>query len=350
MKKQNKLQTAQNGFLFQAVCILSLVLLVVLFNSCDKDSTSVEPIIENPIQEEEEDSKLFFSSDKNGHNELYKLQDGKETLLLSDINYDYWWSKVSPDKSKFLIYRSPTNPDKNHDDYQQAELLVVDIDGTNQKVIIENGKHDWSGQGTARWNKDGSKILMIAEQIVPEGKQWRMVITDEEGNNPQNLSDWWIIDPNFSIDNSQVVFMAFPENKLSFDLSELELHSADYNAENESISNIKRLTTNFTRDHDPSFSPDGKQIVFSAGNVSYSNVDIVLYDLESKEESKLVDDASANGGSMSWSLDGKEIYFHSLNLSEHPFQIKKVTISSTDIITVLTSVPEDFGYYHPEAY
>jgi len=346
MKKQNKIQSAQNTFLLQAACILFLVLLALLFSSCESDKVSENPI----INEEEVKSGLLFSTDKKGYNELYNLQGDIETLLLSDPDYDYWWPKVSPDKSKFLVYRSPSNPDKNHDDYQEAELLVVDIDGKNPKVLIEKGKYGWSGQGVGRWSKDGSKILMIAEQIVPTGKQWRMVTTDAEGNNPKNLSDWWIIDPNFSIDNSQVVFMAFPDNALSFDLAELELHSADYDAVNGSISNTKRLTTNFTRDHDPSFSPDGKQIVFSAGNVAYTNVDITVYDIESEEESKLVDDTGSNGGSMCWSLDGKEIYFHSLNLTAHPFQIKKVNVGSTDITTLLSSTPQDFGYYHPEAY
>ncbi len=350
MKKHNKIQSAQYGFLFQTVCILSLVLIVLLFGSCEKDNASENPVGENPIPDEQVASGILFSSDKNGHNELYRLQDETETLLLSDPNYDYWWPKVSPDKSKMLVYRSEVNPDKNHDNYQEAELLLVDIDGKNEQVVIEKGKHGWTGQGVSRWNKDGTKILMIAEQVVLEGKQWRMVTTDAQGNNPKNLSDWWIIDPNFSIDNSQVVFMAFPDNTLSFDLSELELHSADYDGANGSISNITRLTTNFTRDHDPSFSPNGKQIVFSAGNVAYTNVDITVYDVESNEESKLVDDTGSNGGSMCWSLDGKEVYFHSLNLTQHPFQIKKVNINSDEVTTLLASTPQDFGYFHPEAY
>jgi len=80
-----------------------------------------------------------------------------------------------------------------------------------------------------------------------------MVTTDAQGDNPKNLSDWWIIDTNFSIDNAQVVFMPFPDNVLSYDLSEIELHSADYNSADESISNVLRLTSNQTRDHDPSF-------------------------------------------------------------------------------------------------
>ncbi len=345
MKKQDKLQFARNTFLFQAVCILSLVFLVMLFTSCEKDETS-----QNPIPDDQVDSGILFSSDKNGHNELYKLHNDQETLLLSDPDYDYWWPKVSPDKSKMLVYRSAANADKNHDDYQNAELLLVDIDGKNTQLLIEKGKHGWTGQGVCRWNKDGSKILMIAEQDGGSGKQWRMVTTDANGNNPENLSDWWIIDPNFSIDNSQVVFMGFPDNTLSFDLSELELHSADYNAIDESISNIVRLTTNNTRDHDPSFSPDGKQIVFSAGNVGYTNVDISIYDTETKVERKLVDDTGANGGSMCWSIDGSEIYFHGLNLTQHPFQIKKVTINTEEVATILEATPEDYGYYHPEVY
>ena len=248
------------------------------------------------------------------------------------------------------MYRSAVNPEKNHDDYQEAELLLVDLNGENPQVLIEKGKHGWSGQGVARWNKDGTKIVMIAEQNTADGNQWRMVITDLQGNNPRNLSDRWIIDPNFSVTNESIVFMGFPNNELSFDLSRLELHQADFDDENNTISNIVRLTENNTRDHDPSFSPDGKNIVFSAGNVAYTNVDIVVYDTETQIEQKVLDDSGANGGSMCWSLDGSEIYFHSLNLSQHPFQIKKVNLSSKQVTNLLLSSPQDYGYYHPETY
>jgi len=91
---------------------------------------------------------------------------------LSDPNYDYWWPKVTPDKSKILVYRSAVNLAKNHDDFQEAELLVVDIDNKNGSVLIEKGKHGWPGQGVSRWNKDGTKILMMVEQTGETGKQW----------------------------------------------------------------------------------------------------------------------------------------------------------------------------------
>lgn len=344
-KKKAKID--KRGFLLQVRGIVFLTVFAFLISSCESESTNVEIIdeIENTAS-----SKMFFSTDRNGFNELYLLENNKEVLVFSDPNYDYWWPKVSPDKSKMLVYRSAANPEKNHDDYQEAELVLAAIDGSNAVVIIEKGKHGWSGQGVARWNKDGSRILMIAEQNTPEGKQWRMVTTDNEGNNPQNLSDWWIIDPNFSIDNTTVVFMAFPDNELSFDLAELELHQADYDSESNTINSIKRLTENHTRDHDPSFSPDGKKIVFSAGNVAYTNVDLKLFNIEDETEQKLLDDSGANGGSMCWSLDGSEVYFHSLNLSEHPFQIKKIDVKSQEVTNLLVASPHDYGYFHPEVY
>lgn len=345
MKKQNRLHFDERGFTLQVICILLLVFFALLFSSCEKEKTTEDPVSEVP-----DESKILFSTDRNGHNELYRLENDQEVLLMSDPNYDYWWPKVSPDTSKMLVYRSAVNPDKNHDDYQQAELLLVDLDGQNAEILIEKGKHGWSGQGVARWNNDGSKILMISEQNTAEGNQWRMVTTDAQGNNPENLSEWWIIDPNFSVDNESIVFMGFPNNELSFDLSKLELHQADFDDENNTISNIVRLTENNTRDHDPSFSPDGKSIVFSAGNVAYTNVDLTIYDIVDEEEVKLLDDSGANGGSMCWSLDGSDVYFHSLNLSQHPFQIKKINLGSQQVTTLLKATPEDYGYYHPEAY
>lgn len=293
---------------------------------------------------------LLYSSDNNGYNTLSRLENGVTQVLLDNNAYDYWWAKVTPDKSGFLVYRSPANSNKNHDDYENADLMMFDMDGNNPRTIINKGDYGWLGQGVSRWNKDGSKILMATQQTIGTNTQWRMVITDALGNNPKNLSNWWIIDPNFSPDNESIVFMAFPNNVLSFDLSQLELHRADYDAVNVSISNIERLSNNSTRDHDPSYSPDGKQIVFSAGNAAYSNVDIVVYDVATGVETIVVDDTAANGGSMDWSDDGKRIYFHSVDLTAHSFRIKQVETSSQNVNTILKTSANDFGFYHPEVY
>lgn len=320
----------------------SLLLLLLVVSACGGSSNDTTPSNVSDI--------ILYSSNPNGHNELNRLQDGISTSVLSNPAYDYWWPKVAPDKSQFLVYRSPVNPDQNHDDYENADLMLFDMDGNNSRILISKSDYGWLGQGVARWNKDGSKILMASQQAFGATSQWRMVITDATGSNPKNLSDWWVLDPNFSPDNQSIVFLAFPDNGLSFDLSQLELHRADYDEVNNSINNIERLTTNNTRDHDPSYSPDGTKIVFSGGNANYSDVDIVIYDIASNNETILLDDSAANGGSMDWSGDGKKIYFHSLNLSEHPFRIKKIDTSSGEMNTLLQNSENDFSFYHPEVY
>lgn len=332
------MRTVRNLFSV-SISMFLLILLSACGGSSSDDTTS--EIISDVI---------LYSSNPNGNNELFRMQNGTSEVVLSDPAYDYWWPKVSPDKSQLLVYRSPHNSNKNHDDYDNADLMLFDIDGSNPQILINKGDYGWLGQGVARWNKDGSQILMATQQTVGTSTQWRLVITDEFGNNPQNLSDWWIIDPNFSPDNTSIVFMAFPNNALSFDLTQLELHQADYDDVNNSISNIRRLTSNTTRDHDPSYSPDGMKIVFSAGNAMYSDVDIVVFDIATQSESILIDDNAANGGSMDWSDDGNRLYFHSLNLTVHPFRIKKGDVSSGEVETLLQTPDNNFGFYHPEVY
>lgn len=322
--------------------IFIISLLFTLF-SCGKMNTDPEPVIEV-------NDRIIYSKNPKGYNELYKLENGIETLLISDPDFDYWWSKVNPNKSKMLVYRSPTDPSKNHDAYENAELVIANLDGSNIEVIIPKGANGWKSQGVARWNNDGTKILMCAEVDLGNTFQWRLIRTDSDGNNPIVLSDHWAIDCNFSNDNTQVVFMGFRDNQLSFDLTQLELQKGDYDPILGKVSNIESLTNNTTRDHDPDYSPDDTKLIFSAGNATYSNVDLVVFDLASQTEEIILDDESANGGSMSWSDDGNKIYFHSLNLLNSPFRIKCIDLETREITTILQSSDNSFGFFHPEAY
>lgn len=324
--------------------ILCLSFCVVTI-SCSDDAPS--EVAELPAIIED---TLLYSKNPNGHNELYRLQNGIESVVLSDERYDFWWPKVSPDRTRILVYRSAVNPDKNHDDYPNAELMSVDIDGGNPQVLIAKNANGWNAHGVCRWNKDGSKILMCAEVETESGLQWRLITTDNTGKNPKVLSDHWAIDCNFSADNGSVVFMGFKDNMLSFDLTELELQQGDYDAIGDTVANITALTQNNSRDHDPAFSPDGRKVVFSGGNAAYSDVDIILYDMQSNQESVLLNDANANGGSMCWSPNGKYIYFHSLEVFKSPFRIKRIHIDTKKVETILETVNNDFGFFHPEVY
>ena len=321
------------------------IFLAIITISCGKNESP-----EVVIPENDRDDILLYSKNPKGHNELYKLDNGVETSILSNPEYVYWWPKVSPDKSKLLVYRSLADPSKNHDNYQNAELVLSNIDGSNPTVLIDKDKFGWRAQGVCRWNKDGTKILMGAEIETNGSYQWRVVLTDDEGENPKVLSDYWAIDCNFSPDDSYIYFMGFIENKLTTDLTKLELLRGQYDALNDTLTNIRAFTSNNSRDHDPDVSPDNTKIVFSAGNSDYTDVDLVLYDIPTMAESILLNDNNANGGSMCWSQDGKSIYFHSLELFKSPFRIKKINVETGVISTVLEVADNSYGFFHPEAY
>lgn len=321
-------------------------ILILLFTiSCGSDDTPNEIIPENQAED-----ILLYSKNPKGYNELYKLENGIETPIVSDPNFDYWWPKVSPDKKRMLVYRSPANPSKNHDDYANAELILCDIDGTNPKVIIEKNKHGWVSQGVCRWNKDGSKILMGAEIDTNGSVQWRLVVTDTNGDEPKILSNHWGIDCNFSPDNAFIYFIGFADNNLTPDLTKFELQRGVFDNVNDTLLNIVSLTSNNSRDHDPDIAPNDKKIVFSAGNSDYTDVDLVLYDIETETESILLNDNSSNGGSMCWSQDGERIYFHSVTLFETPFKIKKINVTTGVASTILEVADNSHGFFHPESY
>ena len=296
------------------------------------------------------DGNLLFSKNPNGHNEIYLLENGIESQILSDPDFDYWWAKVHPDKSKFLVYRSPVNPSKNHDAYDKADLLLVDIDGTNQEVLITLEGSGFNAQGVCRWSPDGSRILMCAEIVTSAGLQWRLISANADGTEHEVLSNFWAIDCNISRDGSEIVFIGFRENDLAVDLTKLELLRGTYDMSANTLSDIEAVTENSSRDHDPAYSPDNRHIVFSAGNALYTNVDLKLFDRETGLESTLLDDSHANGGSMCWSPDGTKVIFHSLDLFAAPFVIKTIDIESGETVTILRDEDQKHGYFHPEAY
>lgn len=53
------------------------------------------------------DLMYYYDRKEDGNLQIYSYDGIKETNLINDDTYDYWWVKVHPDKTKFLCYRSP---------------------------------------------------------------------------------------------------------------------------------------------------------------------------------------------------------------------------------------------------
>lgn len=74
--------------------ILSLIFLSFL--SCSEDE-----LVNNPSVSDQ-NLTYFYDRKENGNLQIYSFDGEQEVNLTKDNNYDYWWVRVSPDKTKFL--------------------------------------------------------------------------------------------------------------------------------------------------------------------------------------------------------------------------------------------------------
>lgn len=253
--------------------------------------------------------------------------DGKsEKNLTHDSSYNYWWARVSPDKTKFLCYRSPRLSnnylDNKSNDYANADLVVFNIDGSNPRVIIPKGSYGWREQGVAKFSPDGKNILMAAEcKDSARGNydfHWRLVITDINGQHPKIIStrNSLFADPAWSPDGKRIVYVTLPPGMLFGFQDQFELYVADYNPIAGEIQNEVRLTNDSFYCFDPCFSPDGKYIAFSRAKFLEliplpGKADIIRIRPDGTDAKAIMDDDKINGVPY-WSPNGRRVYFHTL--------------------------------------
>ena len=132
---------------------------------------------------------------------------------------------------------------------------------------------------------------------------------DADGNNPQRLTDndFFDIAPSWSPDGKRIAFMSRRDGHFigEFGLS-YEIYVMDADGGNE-----QRLTNNRKNDSSPSWSPDGKWIVFSSDRKGDDvNYEIYVMDADGGNQRRLTNNR-VHDRSPSWSSDGKRIVFSS---------------------------------------
>lgn len=258
-------------------------------------------------------TKLIFSSNRTGNLEIWLSDlDGDNALqLTTDDQYESNWPRVSPDRTKVLFYRAPKGSKENA--YEQFSLWQLNLADQSLKELIPHGRYGWVTQGVADWSPDGKSIVMAASK---DKGRWHLYITDANGNNPQRISkrESLYLDPSWSPDGSKIVFSAFPKDYKGTELNHLEIFTSNPDGTNE-----KRLTFDKLRDHDPYWSPNGKWIAYETEvQPLYWLVGkwaLRLTETQTGKTTELLNDGHINTLPR-WSPDSNQLYFHRLRFKE----------------------------------
>lgn len=294
---------------YLGAALLATMILLYISGCSESNSESESSFVatDSPIENNHPADGFYFQAKRDGKISIRKQElDGTITTLLEDDTTQFWWPRVSPDKSTLLWYQSPAPGDLNN--YQDAELWMGNVDGSEARRVIAKSQYGWSAQGVADWSPDGSQLVMAA---IDESGFWHIYTTDKNGLNPTRVStrNSLFADPSWSPDGEKFVYTAFPDGYSGnpLNLFALEIHTIGIDGTNE-----RRLTFDELRDHDPYWSPDGVEIVFESQHdllhCLIGSWAIRKVDLQSGNTVDLVFDEHANGVSR-WSQDSRYIYF-----------------------------------------
>ncbi|MGQ0541600.1 MAG: winged helix-turn-helix domain-containing protein [Blastocatellia bacterium] len=149
------------------------------------------------------------------------------------------------------------------------------------------------------WSAD-SKMLVYHQKVTEHN--WDIFVYSVETGKSRNITnnEAFDADPSFSPDGKQVVFASIRDGNG-------EIYSIDIDG-----GNLRRLTFNPTIDAHPVFSPDGTQISFNSDREN-ENSDVYFMNADGSNVTKLTnfDKSNETLGLGGWSRDGTKIAFFS---------------------------------------
>ncbi len=177
-----------------------------------------------------------------------------------------------------------------------SQIYVMNSDGTASKRLTDMKNGDACGPA---WSRDGKKIAFYAFAQTQPSRNPEIWVIDSDGTNPKRLADHGI-DPSWSPDGHQLVFASHRDGIFQI------------YAVNSDGSSLRRLTKHNAEDSNPAWAPDGGSIVY----ISATGDDrrgLFLMGPDGSDQHGLAHSKHQDFCFPSWSPDGKTIVFSALN-------------------------------------
>jgi Tol biopolymer transport system component len=211
--------------------------------------------------------------------------DGSSAVTLHVYGSD---PALSPDGSRIAYCSS------RDDIYSQ--IYLMNADGSGQKRITNIKTGDACGPV---WSHDGKKIAFYAFALTNPSRNPEIWVMDSDGSNQKRLTDHGL-DPSWSPDGRQIAFACKRDG-----VFQIYVMNADG-------SNVHRLTKHNAEDANPAWAPDGAAIAF----ISATGDDrrgLYIMGADGSEQHGLAHSKNQDFCFPSWSPDGKTLVFTALN-------------------------------------
>lgn len=296
---------------------LATLVLFFILPSCKKKKDAIVPesgACSNITQTINDSLLTLVAVETSSGITINKIQYGISTPVASQSGYEFWSPSISPDKTKFICFRSTTNFPISANDLDIAEMWLFNIDGSNGHSIATLTSQGLHAMGMAKWAPDGFHIVFSGEKNETDGHlHWNIYLTDTLGTlgikmNTRLGSFKYPVFANG--DMTKLAYEAWNVGIVnSGSVFDTEIHLATVNGSFQFTSEQK-ITANENMEYSPSFSPDNSTLVYCQNTSLTANTAIQLW---TANLSTLSANAILNNNEMNeypvWCSANNEIYF-----------------------------------------
>ena len=293
-----------------AACVVSGVSGPLLFSSPSTRATSTIAFVS---------TRHAPTADPWAATDIYLMSgDGGNVRRLTDNGWADGFPSLSPDGTRIIFdsNRLRTDPDP----VNTSDLFVMNADGTGQVHLLRGSSGTWAPDGQsiafhASVSGKGRPIKIDPGAATTDSDIFIVTIDGLRTTGaPRNITNNAAAiddDPDWSPDGNTIVFTSHTAGDDPMNSTSAEIYAVNVNGRGAPI----RLTNNSEEERAPSWSPDGRRILFECRRGSpvpgraVATFELCVMNADGSSLMRLTNNAVPEL-TPSWSPDGRQIVFH----------------------------------------